>query len=46
MYYDSAILSATLDYFLLNQEITTDPKLKQQLEVPKFLLVALPEATF
>jgi hypothetical protein len=33
MYSASAELSATEVCFLLNQEITTDPKLKQHLEV-------------
>ena len=32
-YSTSAVLSATQDYFLLNQEITPDPILKNHLEV-------------
>ena len=39
-YYALAVLSATQDYFLLNQEITPDPILKQHPEV-LFLLMAL-----
>ena len=40
-YSASAILSATQDCFMLNQEITPDPILKQHPEV-LFLLMALP----
>ena len=40
-YFASDVLSAMQEYFLLNQEITPDPILKQHLEV-LFLSMALP----